>query len=298
MNRADWIAVDWGTSRVRAWAMSASGHVLDRAESDQGMSGLTSDGYEPALLSLVEPWLSVEGKRTVISCGMVGSRQGWVEAGYGTVPCHPAAKLTMAPVSSNRIAVWICSGLKQEDPPDVMRGEETQMAGLLAEQPAFAGVVCLPGTHSKWAWIRGGEICRFQTFMTGELHGLLAGHSVLRHTIAKEGWDETAYLEALNIGIADPASIASRLFSIRAEALLRGLDGSIARSRLSGYLIGMELAAARQFWRGQNIVLIGAPELSAAYATALRAQGEEVRVFDAEAMTLAGLRGAVETLGF
>ena len=37
----DWIAVDWGTSRLRAWAMGADGSVLQAAQSDMGMGALT-----------------------------------------------------------------------------------------------------------------------------------------------------------------------------------------------------------------------------------------------------------------
>ena len=33
MTQADWIAVDWGTSALRAWAMGPGGTVLDKAES-------------------------------------------------------------------------------------------------------------------------------------------------------------------------------------------------------------------------------------------------------------------------
>ena len=83
--KADWIAVDWGTSNMRAWAISASGSILAEAASDQGMSKLTRDGFEPALLSAVGDWIT--GPTTVVACGMVGSRQGWVEAPYAAVPC-------------------------------------------------------------------------------------------------------------------------------------------------------------------------------------------------------------------
>ncbi len=131
----DWIAVDWGTSNLRAWAMQG-GRTLAEAVSDEGMGKLTREGFEPALLRLVGPWLGA-GPMTVIACGMVGSRQGWHEAPYRTVPCPPVdpAGLVAAPVQDARLRVWLAPGLRQMQPADVMRGEETQIAGALALSP-------------------------------------------------------------------------------------------------------------------------------------------------------------------
>jgi 2-dehydro-3-deoxygalactonokinase len=228
----------------------------------------------------------------VVACGMVGSRQGWVEAPYATVPCRPLpAALVAAPVTDPRIDVRVVPGVRQLDPADVMRGEETQIAGFLAAHPGFDGVICLPGTHSKWVHVSAGEIVSFRSFMTGELFELLATASVLRHTVG-EGWDAEAFLQAVSDAMSRPESIAARLFSIRAEALLKGLEASVARARLSGALIGLELAGARPYWLGQDVALVGAPRLSAIYAAALQAQGVPTRAADGAAMTRAGLASA------
>ena len=45
-----------------------------------------------------------------------------------------------------------------------------------------------------------------------------------------------------------------------------------ARARLSGTLIGAELAAARPYWLGQKVAVIGAQAVSATYLRALRAR--------------------------
>ena len=96
-----WIAVDWGTSNLRAWAMDSANTVLAEASSEDGMGTLARDGFEPALLRLITPWLS-GGPVPVIACGMVGSRQGWHEAPYRAVPCMPLdrAGLVQVPVSA------------------------------------------------------------------------------------------------------------------------------------------------------------------------------------------------------
>lgn len=296
MRLADWIAVDWGTSRMRAWALSNDGEVLARAQSDQGMGGLAPEQFEAALLQLVGDWLVEDLTMPVIASGMVGARQGWVEAEYQATPCRPMGALKAAPVRDSRLSVSICAGLKQQSPADVMRGEETQIAGLLANRPAFDGVVCLPGTHSKWARVKEGQVLEFQTFMTGELYALLAGQSVLRHTVGSEDWDEEAFQRAVEAAVAHPGMIASRLFTLRAEALLADLGPETARARLSGYLIGLELGAAKSYWREHPIAIIGTSQLAQHYADSLGQLGCTPELLDSETMTLNGLAASYRHL--
>jgi 2-dehydro-3-deoxygalactonokinase len=283
----NWIAVDWGTSNLRAWAMGPEGPVA-AGESPKGMGKLQPHEFEAALLEVIEPWLA--GKTLVLACGMVGARQGWREALYRKVPCTPTdpAGLTRVETQDPRLDVRIAPGLSQAAPADVMRGEETQVAGALALYPNFDGVLCLPGTHAKWAQISAGEVVSFQTFMTGELFALLSTQSVLRHSMG-EGWDEAAFDAGLSDALSRPERVAARLFSLRAEGLLNGLSPAAAKARLSGLLIGIELAGAKPYWLGQSVKLIGASSLSASYARALAAQGLEAEILDATACTLAGL---------
>lgn len=291
--QTDWIAVDWGTSNLRVWAM-AGNRILASAASEDGMGKLDRDGFEPALLRLIEPWLSPAHPTEVIACGMVGSRQGWFEAPYRATPCSPldAGSLITAPTRDARITVRLVPGLKQVKSPDVMRGEETQIAGALALKPGFDGVICLPGTHSKWAHVSAGEVVSFQTFMTGELFALLSTQSVLRHGMAGGGWDDAAFDAALSDALSRPDRIGAKLFALRAEGLIAGLTPAAARARLSGLLIGVELAAARPFWLGQPVIIVGSEALARSYTRALAAQGATPQMLDATEATLAGLTAA------
>lgn len=285
----DWIAVDWGTSNLRAWAMGADG-ILAQAASDDGMGRLSRDGFEPALLSLIAPWLTA-GVTQVMVCGMAGSRQGWFEAAYRAVPCTPLdrAGLVRVPVQDARIEVHIAPGLMQAKPADVMRGEETQIAGALALHPAFDGVMCLPGTHSKWAQISAGEVVSFQSYLTGELFALLSEQSVLRHGMNGKDWDEAAFDGGVDDALSRPDRIGAQLFNLRAQGLLADLSAAQARGRLSGLLIGVELAAAKPYWLGQAVTLIGAEALCQNYSRALLSQGVSARILPATECTLAGL---------
>ena len=294
---AAWIAVDWGSSNLRAWALDAAGSVTAEGAAANGASSLAPEAFEPALLAVIDPWLAPDARTDVMVCGMAGARGAWAEAAYSTVPCRPTpAAFAKAPTRDPRLSVRILPGLSQDRPADVMRGEETQIAGLVAAEPGFDGVACLPGTHTKWAHVAAGEVVSFASYMTGEVFALLSGASVLRKSLSTEGWSEPDFLEAVEDGLASPERVPARLFPLRAEALLHDLAPERGRARLSGLLIGGELAAARAYWLGRDVVLIGAPALAGAYRRALALAGLDARVADATEMTRSGLAAAREQL--
>lgn len=287
----DWIAADWGTTNARFWAMAADGTVLGARTSDKGMGGLTPQGFEAVLVDVVGDWLDTA--QTVVACGMVGSRQGWVEAPYQTVPCAVCpSKMATAPVTRKDLRVHVIPGIRQMTPPDVMRGEETQIAGFLATNAGWDGVICLPGTHTKWVHVSAGEVISFKTCMTGELFALLAQQSVLRHSIADGSWDADAFAEAMSQTLSRPEGLAGGLFAIRAAQLVQDTNTVTLRARLSGLLIGTELAATKPYWLGQEVALIGAEAVSMPYIAGLAAQGVQVLRADATDMTLAGITAA------
>jgi 2-dehydro-3-deoxygalactonokinase len=234
---------------------------------------------------------------------MVGSRQGWCEAGYLAVPqslSDLAAQLVGVPACSKDLRAYILPGLKQTNPYDVMRGEETQLAGYLGtlsrdSTPLAAERICLPGTHAKWVRVDGGVVTHFSTALTGELFDLLSSHSILAHSLAGEGFDDEAFSDSVQTAYNDPACVTEALFSIRAEGLLTGEDGARARGRLSGLLIGAEFAGAH-LAAGEAVTLIGAKGLNATYAKALAVLGHDANSQDGEAMVLQGLSVVHEQL--
>jgi 2-dehydro-3-deoxygalactonokinase len=291
--RPEWIAVDWGTSNLRAWAMDGADAVIAAADSDDGMGRLTKDEFEGALLRLVGDWLADGQATDIVACGMVGARQGWQEAAYRPVPCTPAgAGALVVAGTDSRIRVSILPGLKQDRPADVMRGEETQIAGYLAQDPGYDGLICLPGTHSKWARVSNGEVISFSTFMSGEMFALLSEQSVLRHGVAKDGWVAEEFARGLTESFEAPEMSVAALFRLRAEGLLHGLSPEAARTKLSGIVLGMELAATKAQWQHAPVVIIGAKGLGGRYAEALRMLGGKAELADGDVMTLAGLVSA------
>lgn len=297
-NTIHWIAADWGTTNLRVWAMSDHGNIIDGNQSTDGMGTIANGNgnFEAALLQLIQPWLS-DQPLPVIACGMVGAKQGWQEVPYTNAPCSPTTPLTRIQTQSDRIEVYIHSGVSQDQPADVMRGEETQISGLLAEHPDFEGLVCLPGTHSKWVVIRDGIIQSFRTFLTGEMFSLLAEKSILRLTTSGEGRDANAFQKGLMKAYDHPNQLLSNIFSLRAEFLLHDLDPISAYSELSGLIIGHELSGALSVMENpQSIALISSGGNSLNYEPAIESLGRSVKVYSSTNLTLSGLRISRETL--
>ncbi|PIE07081.1 MAG: 2-keto-3-deoxy-galactonokinase [Rhodobacterales bacterium] len=290
---ADWIAVDWGPARARAWALADDGTELARSKPARTTGGPAGKAFEPALLALIGPWLSAGRMTPVIICGTESAPQGWPDVPYRMVPCTAVGdRFTAAPVSDPRIAVTLLPGVAQARPADAMRGEETKVAGFLAANPTFDGTLCLPGPHTRWVQVSAGEIVSLRTAMTGALFAALAGHTALRHAIGKSAGDDPGtFLDAVDDAMARPESLTARLFAPRAEALL-GTPDPAAASRISGLLIGADLAGARGYWLGTRLALIGTGSLAALYGAALTRQGVAVEQADAGAAVLAGLKAA------
>lgn len=267
-----WIAVDWGTSRFRAFAVSETGQTIARVSSDKGMSGLAPEDFEAVLLSEIAPWLTRAPMR-VLACGMVGSRQGWTEVPYAKVGTDLATLAPLSvPTADPRLDLHIVPGLSQEAPPDVMRGEEMQIAGFLAAQSSFTGWLCLPGTHSKWCRVEDGRLIAFQTLIVGEMFDLFCKHSLLRHSVG-DGWEEAVFRTSVADVLIEGKDPLALLFAIRAEGLLQGLSASAARARLSGLLIGAELRAAQVMSDEGAVALVGAPITELCIKQLLRLSG-------------------------
>ena len=291
------IAADWGTSNLRIWGIDHRGQVIDTINNGKGMASLIPSEFEPYLISLIESWLPKEGnaKCPIIICGMAGAKTGWKEAAYLKAPCPPINKKKIIQVETDdqRISVSIVPGIMQTSPPDVMRGEETQIAGYLSKNPNFDGIICLPGTHTKWAHISANEIVSFKTFMTGEIFLSLSERSILKTSVQSNDFDSTSFLEAFEDTYSNPALLSSKLFGLRAADLLENTSAKFLKSKLSGYLIGCELAGAKSYWLGQNIIMIGNNDLCILYQKALKKLGMNATIENTQNVTLNGLKQVI-----
>ena len=291
------IAVDWGTSNFRAFRINAAGAVVARCSSPQGILRVGKGNFETALRAEVAAWLQ-EGEDHILLCGMVGSRQGWVEADYLRCPVgieELAASLVRVPFFGAKVLlVPGVMGPAAANVPELMRGEETAAMGIL-DAGAGAGLVCFPGTHSKWIELSDRRIVSFTTSMTGDVYSALCKCTILERTMTNgTATDEAAFRDGV-LRSADSGGLLHHLFGVRTRVLMGQLREEASASYLSGLLIGHEVRATMP--RGARVVLVGAAQLCGLYAQAIEACGGEAMPAEEDAAAL-GLAAIGRRLGW
>lgn len=313
--QAQLIALDWGTTSLRAYKLAQGGRVLDQRALSSGIMQLPrstrviagqacSDGFELAFDDACGDWLDAQPELPVIACGMIGSAQGWREAAYRETPADVATLgSSLQTVRTLRgTEVHIVPGVIQRSTlPNVMRGEETQVLGVLhsvADNAPGDLLIGLPGSHSKWVQVADGCIVHFDTFMTGEVFAVLSEHSILGRTQQRsEGFDSHAFDRGVRVALSTDgeAGPLSTIFSTRCLGLTGELSAAAQPDYLSGLLIGHELAALAAVQRRRRqamalpaVLLIGNASLCARYRRALQACGFP-QVAEAEQATERGL---------
>lgn len=273
MGSAALIGIDWGTSRLRAFQIDAAGRVLERRDSDRGIITIGDGDFPGVFSSVIEGW---PRDLPVLMCGMIGSRQGWLETPYCSCPVR-AVDLGrgLGTVEAGRQAIRILGGIStvRGQQYDVMRGEETQIFGVM--EPAGSQLVVTPGTHSKWAVIEDAAIRSFRTYMTGELYAVLRAHSILGRLMterAGQSTDETAFMEGV-LATFEDHELLHTLFNVRTQALFGRKQPEELPSYLSGILVGSEVAGALRHHRSDAAVVIATPELRRLYQMAMSAAG-------------------------
>ena len=283
------IAVDWGTSQLRAYRLDGSGAVIEARERPEGILSVPTGGFSAALDAITAGWEADAGR--VLMSGMVGSRQGWVEIPYVSCPADTAAiaKGVSQVLWRNGSTALICPGLTCLDAdgvPDVMRGEEVQVMGALAlHRGEGVGSIIMAGTHSKHVRIEKGTITGFATHMTGEVFAVLKAHSILGRMMEEGLGDDDAFAQ----GVArsgESGGLLHHLFGVRTKGLMGELPGRSAADYLSGILVGHTMRAASP---APPVLVIGAPSVAERYLKACALLGLSARALASVQTTIAGL---------
>ncbi|MHC2105323.1 2-dehydro-3-deoxygalactonokinase [Methylobacterium sp. WL64] len=276
VGQAAYIAVDWGTTNRRAYAMSAEGVVIDTQQDDRGVLALSPDDYPGAIARLRERF----GAQVVVAAGMVGSTRGWREAPYIDAPAalRDLAAASLAVAHDVRIIPGVA--LRSGPRPDVMRGEEVQVLGAISSGAAPpTALFCQPGTHNKWIATVDGAITDFATVMTGELFALVRTHGILAGMLDGAVADGPAFRDGLRRG-REARNLAAALFEVRAGVLLARLAPDDAAAYASGLMIGADVGT-RTDLAERPVHLLGGGALAALYTVAItEAGGHAVAVPD------------------
>jgi 2-dehydro-3-deoxygalactonokinase len=283
------IAVDWGTSNFRAFRINAEGAVVARCSSPQGILRVGEGNFEEALRAEVGAWMQ-EGEKHILLCGMIGSRQGWVEAQYLRCPVgieELAASVVSVPFVGAKVLLvpgvtGPLTGKGTAKAPEVMRGEETAAMGILDD--AGASLVCFPGTHSKWIQLSDRRIVSFTTSMTGDVYSALSKCTILQRTMTSDAdTEEDAFRNGVSRA-ADSGGLLHHLFGVRTLVLMGQLKEEASSSYLSGLLIGHEVRATMP--SGARVVLAGTAQLCGLYAQAIESCGGRATLADEDAAPL------------
>lgn len=282
------IGVDWGTSNARFLLADGDGGLLE-ARDGPGVAQLASpDAIEAACFDAIAAW----PRLPVVMAGMVGSNIGWRPAPY--VPA-PAAVADIAASAVRFVARGVEFHLlpgvetrRGDGTPDLMRGEETQIFGVMTPDDTL---VCLPGTHVKWAIVAGGRITGFHTAMTGELLDLMARGSILLNPRrAASAEVDPAFLDAVAAIRTSALGLESMLFGVRSRQIGGMLDPALADGYLAGLCIGADVRSALLLHPvASRVLLVGTPALTGLYAAALSAFGVKSDTIDGRDAALAGL---------
>ena len=299
------IIIDWGSTNFRACLLSEQGDLIAQKSTDRGVFSFGGKGFEEYLMLQCGQWIddAAFNQGEIVMSGMIGSRNGWLETDYLCCPVD-APKLASAVVSvPNTLGLDISqvpgvSYHASQEHADVMRGEETQIIGVMEQLGVKDGLICLPGTHSKWVRVSDGSITALSTFMTGELFSLLSKHSSLAGLICdNSGCDKSGRENTFNksdfisglVHAQQNGSLLNQLFGIRAKCLTGLLQPNQSHAFLSGLLIGSEFVQATGSFAGREITLVGNQTLLPHYALAASHFGFDSSPLDATKMTIAGL---------
>lgn len=289
------IAIDWGTTNVRAWRLDASGAVLARRAEPKGILNVEGGAFAAAFDELVGDWRRGAPDAPTVLSGMIGSRQGWIEAPYMTCPAALDALARHAVAVPDHENAVIVPGVatSQDGRHDVMRGEEVQIYGALSAHGGDDATVCLPGTHSKWARVSAGRLTGFATSMTGEVYDALSRHTILGRLMSPAAADDDPGDRYFGQGLersGEAGGLLHHVFGVRAAGLFDALPPHGMRGYLSGLLLGHEVRAMAAMMAPPGAVaVIAAPALATRYRTALEHVGLTAAMLDGEAVTVRGL---------
>ena len=284
------IGLDWGTTQLRAYRFIADGEVAESRQLPAGIQRIGPGGFQRALDDACGDWRAASPSSPLLACGMIGSAQGWREAPYIDVPAGLDAlghALADVPIAGGATLHIVPGLIVRAALPEVLRGEETQIAGALDRStPSPSGPdswIGLPGSHTKWVRVRGRALVQFHTFMTGEVFAALCDHTILGRTMRRPdpvdqaAFDPEAFDRGVDVARSNHAraGVLSTIFSTRTQGLVGALSPEAQSDYLSGLLIGHELVGfgALGGLGASPLQLIGSDELCRRYQRALAAFG-------------------------
>ncbi|WP_109126078.1 2-dehydro-3-deoxygalactonokinase [Dyella sp. C11] len=299
----DFIAINWGSSNFRAYLMDDNSNVIDAWSEAAGIASLDRAGMTTQIERVTERW---PGAKILYACGMIGSNIGWADAGYAECPIgldglSSRMRVTTIADRTMHIVPGLACHRASDGAPDIMRGEETELFGLLGSgRLPNNGLVALPGTHGKWVRVVDGSVQEFMTAMSGEIFDRLTAQGLLASIVSAPASIGSAFADGVRSGASKRLGLGTQLFGARARVIRDELARDDAASYLRGLLIGAEIADARSAYSasfGDPVTLVGSTPVCAMYAEALSLLGTNARTIDAADATVLGFAALHASIG-
>ncbi len=299
------VAIDWGSSNFRAYRVGPSGKLLDRLATSDGVANMEREGMVGAVDTVVSRW--PPAAHALFCCGMIGSSVGWTELPYLDCPIDPdevARRMTTMTIGDHVLRVSPGLTCRSVDGfPDVIRGEEVLCLGAIRSEERLRrgrGLLCLPGTHTKWVAIRDGAVRSFSTSLVGELYEALSTSSLLQHHLKGDAQVSEVFRLGVDYG-ASGGGLMRFLFSVRSRSVVGELAYEDGASFASGILIGSDIRDAMDVYADlmgvSPLVLVGEAGLCELYRAALEHLGQDAVVTPAEEACIEGFKFIHDVIG-
>ena len=300
-----YLAVDGGTTNTRV-SLVKERAVVDTVRIPLGARAGIDDreALPQALREAISSLLLRHGLREsdvlcVLASGMITSEFGLcalphLVAPVGLRELHDGMHKTVIEAITSIPFVFI-RGVKtvgELENTDMMRGEETELAGLC--DVCADALYVLPGSHSKLIETDGeGRIVHFATMLTGEMIAALSAGTILKDAVdlTCRTLDEASLLDGCRY--ASERGINEALFKVRVLKNLFGKSTEETYSFFLGAILADEIGAILHS-RLRRVVIGGKAQIKHATAVLLRELSDkEVIVVDDATVDASSAVGAV-----
>jgi len=267
---------------VRDNAIAGNKYALKQAVRDTIAGALAQAGVEPAEVSLA------------LASGMITSALGLLEVPHVPAPAgieqlaHGMVQLQMPEVFLQPL--WLVPGVRNQtgsvglhnvEAMDMMRGEESEVIGLLDRlQLTGRAMLIMPGSHTKLVSVdEQGRIAGCATTVAGELLQAITQHTLIRQTLeAGFAHELVPQMVLAGAAAAQKTGLARACFSVRTLGQFTDLERNeranfLLGAVLSGDLLALKNSSAIQMRPDTSIVITGKPMLRQALALLIEENG-------------------------
>lgn len=243
-----YVTIDCGTTNSRAYVVDRAGEVYGKAVKQVGVRDTATTGSRDTLRAGVreivaeavdQAGIRMSDVAVILSSGMITSEIGLVEIPHLMAPCgvsELAANMVQVQdtgIADPEVPVYFVRGIKNKMDSadarpatqvvgelDFMRGEETQVAGILLRNDISLPVtIVILSSHTKFIPIdENGTVLGSLTTMSGQVYDAVLNHTFVGKSVGENEKDKTA-----PEGYFDPDVVSDALAWIQKVGLVRSL---------------------------------------------------------------------------